>query len=188
VGQKIEKISARGANTAELIFDGCRIPEENFLGREGKGAQHLNDILSEIRTMIAGLGLGLSKASFAAGLKYAGEREAFGRSIGSFQLIQEKIAEMEMRIKASEFLTYYAAWLKDSGAATGKEAAMAKLYSTETACFVVDEVTRIHGAYGIAEEYPAQRYFRDARFLLFGGGTSEILKTLIARDTLKKTR
>ena len=188
VGQKIEKISARGANTAELIFDGCRIPEENFLGREGKGAQHLNDILSEIRTMIAGLGLGLSKASFAAGLKYAGEREAFGRSIGNFQLIQEKIAEMEMRIKASEFLTYYAAWLKDSGAPTGKEAAMAKLYSTETACFVVDEVTRIHGAYGIAEEYPAQRYFRDARFLLFGGGTSEILKTLIARDTLKKTR
>jgi alkylation response protein AidB-like acyl-CoA dehydrogenase len=188
VGQKIEKISARGANTAELIFDGCRIPEENFLGREGKGAQHLNDILSEIRTMIAGLGLGLSKASFAAGLKYAGEREAFGRSIGNFQLIQEKIAEMEMRIKASEFLTYYAAWLKDSGALTGKEAAMAKLYSTETACFVVDEVTRIHGAYGIAEEYPAQRYFRDARFLLFGGGTSEILKTLIARDTLKKTR
>jgi alkylation response protein AidB-like acyl-CoA dehydrogenase len=188
VGQKIEKISARGANTAELIFDGCRIPEENFLGREGKGAQHLNDILSEIRTMIAGLGLGLSKASFAAGLKYAGEREAFGRSIGNFQLIQEKIAEMEMRIKASEFLTYYAAWLKDNGALTGKEAAMAKLYSTETACFVVDEVTRIHGAYGIAEEYPAQRYFRDARFLLFGGGTSEILKTLIARDTLKKTR
>lgn len=188
VGQKIEKISARGANTAELIFDGCRIPDENFLGLEGKGAQHLNDILSEIRTMIAGLGLGLSKASFAAGLKYAGEREAFGRSIGNFQLIQEKIAEMEMRIKASEFLTYYAAWLKDSGASTGKEAAMAKLYSTETACFVVDEVTRIHGAYGIAEEYPAQRYFRDARFLLFGGGTSEILKTLIARDTLKKTR
>jgi alkylation response protein AidB-like acyl-CoA dehydrogenase len=138
--------------------------------------------------MIAGLGLGLSKASFAAGLRYAGEREAFGRSIGNFQLIQEKIAEMEMRIKASEFLTYYAAWLKDSGALTGKEAAMAKLYSTETACFVVDEVTRIHGAYGIAEEYPAQRYFRDARFLLFGGGTSEILKTLIARDTLKKTR
>ncbi len=188
VGQKIEKISARGANTAELIFDGCRIPEENFLGQEGKGAQHLNDILSEIRTMIAGLGLGLSKASFAAGLKYAREREAFGRSIGSFQLIQEKIAEMEMRIKASEFLTYYAAWLKDGGVATGKEAAMAKLYSTETACFVADEVTRIHGACGIAEEYPAQRYFRDARFLLFGGGTSEILKTLIARDTLKKTR
>lgn len=186
VGQKIDKMSARGANTCELIFDACRVPEENLLGQEGKGAKQLDAILSEIRTMIAGLGLGLAKSAFAAGLRYANEREAFGRSIGNFQLIQEKIAEMEMRIKASEFLTYYAAWLKDTGVATGKEAAMAKLYSTESACYVVDEVTRIHGAYGIAEEYPAQRYFRDARFLLFGGGTSEILKTIIAKDTLRK--
>ncbi|OPY69287.1 MAG: Acyl-CoA dehydrogenase [Syntrophorhabdaceae bacterium PtaU1.Bin034] len=186
IGQKIPKMSARGSQTAEVILDECRIPKDNLLGIEGKGAKHLNDILSEIRTMIAALGLGLSKAAFSAGLKYAKEREAFGRSIGNFQLIQEKIAEMEMRIKASEFLTYHAAWLKDNGILTGKEAAMAKLYSTETACFVVDEVTRIHGAYGLAEEYPAQRYFRDARFLLFGGGTSEILKTIIARDTLRK--
>jgi alkylation response protein AidB-like acyl-CoA dehydrogenase len=186
VGQNINKISARGASATELIFEECRIPKENLLGQEGKGAQQLNDILSEIRTMIAGLGLGLAKSAFAAGLRYAKEREAFGRAIGSFQLIQEKIAEMEMRIKASEFLTYYAAWLKDTGAVMSKEAAMAKLYSTESACYVVDEVTRIHGAYGLAEEYPAQRFFRDARFLLFGGGTSEILKTVIARDTLKK--
>lgn len=186
VGQKINKISARGASTSELIFEECRVPKENLLGQEGKGVQQLNDILSEIRTMIAGLGLGLAKSAFAAGLRYAAEREAFGRTIGNFQLIQEKIAEMEMRIRASEFLTYYAAWLKDTGAPMGKEAAMAKLYSTESACFVADEVTRIHGAYGLAEEYPAQRFFRDARFLLFGGGTSEILKTIIARDTLKK--
>ncbi len=186
VGQKIDKMSARGVGTVELIFDECRIPGENLLGEEGKGAQQLNAILSEIRTMIAALGVGLAKASFTAGLKYANEREAFGRPIGEFQLIQEKIAEMEMRIRAAEFLTYYAAWLKDTGALTGKEAAMAKLYATETACFVVDEVTRIHGAYGIAHEYPAQRFFRDARFLLFGGGTSEILKTIIAKDTLKK--
>ena len=186
VGQKINKISARGASTSELIFEECRVPKENLLGQEGKGAKQLDDILSEIRTMIAGLGLGLAKSAFAAGLRYATEREAFGRTIGNFQLIQEKIAEMEMRIRASEFLTYYAAWLKDTGVSMGKEAAMAKLYSTESACFVVDEVTRIHGAYGLAEEYPAQRFFRDARFLLFGGGTSEILKTIIARDTLKK--
>lgn len=187
VGQKIEKISARGAATVELIFDECQLPGESLMGEEGKGAQYLNDILSEIRIMIAGLGLGLSKSAFSAGLKYAREREAFGRSIGEFQLIQEKIAEMEVRIKASEFLTYHAAWLKDKGFLTGKEAAMAKLYSTETACFVVDEVSRIHGAYGLAEEYPAQRYFRDGRFLLFGGGTSEILKTIIAKDTMKKS-
>lgn len=187
VGQKIEKISARGAATVELVFDECQLPAENLMGEEGKGAKYLNDILSEIRTMIAGLGLGLAKSAFSAGLRYAREREAFGRSIGEFQLIQEKIAEMEVRIKASEFLTYHAAWLKDKGSLTGKEAAMAKLYSTETACFVVDEVSRIHGAYGLAEEYPAQRHFRDGRFLLFGGGTSEILKTIIAKDTMKKS-
>ena len=186
VGQKIDKVSARGAQAAELIFDECYIPGDALLGEEGKGAKYLNDILAEIRTMIAGLGLGLAKSAFAAGLKYAKEREAFGHAIGEFQLIQEKLAEMELRIRASEFLTYYAAWLKDQGMPMGKEAAAAKLYSTETACFVADQVTRIHGAYGLAEEYPAQRYFRDGRFLLFGGGTSEILKTVIAKETLKK--
>lgn len=186
VGQKIGKIAARGAGTVELILDECRIPRGNLFGEEGQGARYLNNILSEIRTMIAGLGLGLAKAAFGAGLRYAGEREAFGRPITGFQLIQEKIAEMESRIRASELLTYHAAWLKDRGAAMGKEAAIAKLYSTETACFVADEVSRIHGAYGVAEEYDAQRYFRDGRFLLFGGGTSEILKTVIAKETIKK--
>jgi alkylation response protein AidB-like acyl-CoA dehydrogenase len=156
------------------------------MGREGKGARYLNDILSEIRTMIAGLGLGLAKAAFASGLKYAREREAFGKPIGHFQLIQEKLTEMEMRIRAAELLTYHAAWLKDRGVFTGKEAAMAKLYATEAACFCADETTRIHGAYGLADEYSAQRFFRDGRFLLFGGGTSEILKTIIARETIEK--
>ncbi len=186
VGQKIEKMSARGAATMELIFDGCQIPSDSLMGEEGKGAKYLNDILSEIRIMIAGLGLGLAKSAFVSGLRYARQREAFGRPIGTFQLIEEKIAEMEVRIRAAELLTYHAAWLKDRGALTGKEAAMAKFYSTEAACFVVDEVSRIHGAYGVAEEYPAQRYFRDGRFLLFGGGTSEILKTIIAKDTMKR--
>jgi alkylation response protein AidB-like acyl-CoA dehydrogenase len=185
VGQKIDKISARGSAAMELVFDDCRIPAENLMGEEGKGALYLENILSEIRTMIAGLGCGLAKAAFTAGLAYAREREAFGHSIGDFQLIQAKIAEMETRIRAAEFLTYHAAWSKDNGTLTGKEAAMAKYYATETACFVADEVTRIHGAYGLAEEYPAQRFFRDGRFLLFGGGTSELLKTIIARDTIR---
>ena len=186
VGQKIEKMSARGAATMELIFDGCQIPSDSLMGEEGKGAKYLSDILSEIRIMIAGLGLGLAKSAFVSGLRYARQREAFGRPIGTFQLIEEKIAEMEVRIRSAELLTYHAAWLKDRGSLTVKEAAMAKFYSTEAACFVVDEVSRIHGAYGVAEEYPAQRYFRDGRFLLFGGGTSEILKTIIAKDTMKK--
>ncbi len=185
VGHDIKKISARGTSAGELILDECRVPKENLLGEEGRGAQYLNAILSEIRVMISALGLGLAESARTAGLKYAKERVAFGKPIGKFQLIQEKIAEMDMRIRTSWLLTYYAAWLKDRGELSGKEAAMAKLYSTETACYVVDEVTRIHGAYGIAEEFPAQRYFRDARFLLFGGGTSEILKTIIAAESLR---
>jgi alkylation response protein AidB-like acyl-CoA dehydrogenase len=150
VGQKIEKMSARGAATMELTFDGCQIPSDGLMGEEGKGAKYLNDILSEIRIMIAGLGLGLAKSAFVSGLRYARQREAFGRPIGTFQLIEEKIAEMEVRIRSAELLTYHAAWLKDRGSLTVKEAAMAKFYSTETACFVVDEVSRIHGAYGVA--------------------------------------
>ena len=185
LGRKIPKISARGAEAAELIFDDCFLPKENLLGEEGDGALYLTEILSEIRIMMAALGLGLSQAARAAGLKYAKEREAFGRPIGKFQLIEEKIAEMEVRIETARLLTYYTAWLKDRGRLGAKDAALAKLHATETACYVVDEVTRIHGAYGIAEEFPAQRFFRDARFLLFGGGTSEILKTVIAAEKLR---
>jgi len=184
-GQKIEKMSARGSVTGELIFDECTIPASNLLGEEGKGAQYLESILSEIRVMIAGLGIGLAKSAYRSAVMYSKQREAFGRSIGNFQLIQDKIAEMETRIRSASLLTYYAAWLKDNGKQAKKEAAMAKLYSTETASFVVDQATRIYGSYGIAHEYPVERYFRDARFLLFGGGTSEILKTLIARECLK---
>lgn len=184
-GQKIYKMSARGSVTGELIFDECRIPKTNLLGEEGKGAQYLESILSEIRVMIAGLGIGLAKSAYNAGIKYSKEREAFGKPICNFQLIQDKIAEMEMRIKSAWLLTYYAAWLKDHGKSAKKEAAMAKLYSTETASFTVDQVTRIFGAYGIAGEYPVERYFRDARFLLYGGGTSEILKGIIAKECLK---
>jgi alkylation response protein AidB-like acyl-CoA dehydrogenase len=186
VGQRIAKMSVRGSLTAELVFDGCRIPAGNLFGTEGQGANQLDAILSEIRIMIAGLGLGLARAAYGAGLVYARQREAFGRPIGDFQLLQEKIAEMSLRIETVRLLTYYAATLKDQGQRARKEAAMAKFHATETAAFVVDQTTRIFGAYGIAEEYPAERFFRDARFLLYGGGTSEILKTLIAKESLKE--
>lgn len=185
-GQKIDKMSAKGSIAGELIFDECRIPGTNLLGEEGRGAQYVEEILSESRIMVAGLGLGLARSAYAKGIKYAREREAFGKPVSGFQLIQEKIAEMAMRIKNAWLLTYYAAWLKDCGMPVKKEAAMAKLYSTETATYVVDQVTRIYGAYGIAEEYQIERLYRDARFLLYGGGTSEILKTVIAKACLKE--
>lgn len=186
VGQHIAKMSARGSQTVELIFDDCPIPGTNLFGAEGQGAVQLETILAEIRIMIAGLGLGLSKAAYDAALTYARQREAFGRPIADFQLIQEKIADMALRIETADLLTYHAATLKHGGREAKKEAAMAKLWATETAAFVVDQVTRIFGAYGIAEEYPAERFFRDARFLLYGGGTSEILKTLISRESLNE--
>ncbi|HNQ47264.1 MAG TPA: acyl-CoA dehydrogenase family protein [Syntrophorhabdus sp.] len=186
VGQRINKMSARGSVTGELIFDDCLIPPSNLLGEEGQGARYLEEILSEIRIMIAGLGLGLSRGAYEKGLMYAKEREAFGKSIADFQLIQEKIAEMEMRIRSTWLLTYHAAWLKDNNLSAKKEAAIAKLYATETANYVVDQVSRIYGAYGIAEEYHIERLYRDARFLLYGGGTSEILRTLIAKACIKE--
>jgi alkylation response protein AidB-like acyl-CoA dehydrogenase len=178
-------MSARGSPTAELLFDDCRIPAENLFGSPGQGAKQLDRILSEIRIMIAGLGLGLARAAYGAGLTYSRQREAFGRSIGDFQILQAKIADMALKIETVRLLTYYAATLKDQGQPARKEAAMAKLHSTETAAHVVDEATRILGAYGIAEEYPAERLFRDARFLLYGGGTSEILRGIIAREIVK---
>jgi len=186
VGQRINKMSARGSVTGELIFDDCLIPPSNLLGEECQGARYLEEILSEIRIMIAGLGLGLSRGAYEKGLMYAKERDAFGKSIADFQLIQEKIAEMEMRIRSTWLLTYHAAWLKDNNLSAKKEAAIAKLYATETANYVVDQVSRIYGAYGIAEEYHIERLYRDARFLLYGGGTSEILRTLIAKACIKE--
>ena len=186
VGQRIHKMSAKGSVTGELIFDDCRIPLSNLLGEEGQGARYLEEILSEIRIMIAGLGLGLAQGAYEKGLRYAKEREAFGKPIADFQLIQEKIAEMEMRIRSTWLLTYHAAWLKDNNLPAKKEAAMAKLFATETASYVVDQVSRIYGAYGIAEEYHIERLYRDARFLLYGGGTSEILRTIIAKACIKE--
>ncbi len=182
VGKRIDKLGVRASETSELILDQVQIPAENILGEQGTGFKNLGGILGEIRVMTGALSLGLGRAALATAIDYANQRIQFGRPIGAFQAINHKIADMGTQLEAARGLVYKAAWQIDQGESDMKLSAMAKLFSSETANRIADECTRILGSYGFAMEYDAQRYFRDARFLLYGGGTSEILRTNIARD------
>jgi butyryl-CoA dehydrogenase len=128
------------------------------------------------------MGLGVAHAALAEAVRYAGERKQFGKPINRYQAIQMKLAEMATELEAAEHLVYYAAWRRDAGKPYHKEAAMAKLFATETAAKVCDQAARVFASYGYAMEYPVQRYLRDVRFTLIGGGTSEILKLIIAKE------
>jgi alkylation response protein AidB-like acyl-CoA dehydrogenase len=182
VGRQIEKLGVRASETSELILDRVVVPDENLLGGQGTGYKSLGRILGEIRVMTGALALGLGQAALDASVRYANERVQFGKPIGAFQAIAHKIAEMGTELEAARALVYWAAWAVDQGQREMRLASMAKLFATEAANRIADECTRIFGSYGFAMEYDAQRYFRDARFLLYGGGTSEILRTVIARE------
>ncbi|MBW2038459.1 MAG: acyl-CoA dehydrogenase family protein [Deltaproteobacteria bacterium] len=187
VGKKIEKMGALGAWVGEIAFDGCRIPRDYLLGEEeNKGVIYLGWILNEIRIMMGSLALGLGKAALEASIRYAKERQAFGRPIGKYQLIQEKISRMATELEASRWLLHRACTLKDEGLPYATEAMMAKVHAVEAAIMIVDEARRIHGAYGYSREYPVERMFRDAGFLLYGGGTQEILRLNIAREIMRR--
>lgn len=180
VGKPIHKLGARCSETAELFLDDVRVPAEHlFGGKPGQGGRHLKGVLSEIRVMTGALALGVARAALAAGLSYAAKRKAFGKAIGSFQAIRHQLADMATELEAARALVYRAAEGLDRGRPDPSLAAMAKLFASEMANRVADHTTRIYGAYGFAMEYDAQRYFRDARFLLYGGGTSEILRDVI---------
>ncbi|MEK7324399.1 MAG: acyl-CoA dehydrogenase family protein, partial [Chloroflexota bacterium] len=138
--------------------------------------------LAEIRTMTGALALGLAQAAIDSAIKYSHERVQFGKPIAAYQVIAHKIAEMGTQLEAARGLVHRAAWQIDNGKPDMKLASMAKLFATEMANKAADECTRIFGSYGFAMEYDAQRYFRDARFLLYGGGTSEILRGIIAKE------
>lgn len=182
ISPKFDKLGTLGTWTSEIAFENCRIPKENMLGEEGKGIRNLMSILAEIRTMTAALSLGLAKAAFDASMQYAKERIQFKKPIGKFQAIQMKISNMATEIEASKLMVYNTTRLIDEGKPCMKEASMAKYFASETACRAADEATRIFGSYGYSKEYPVQRFWRDTRFLLFGGGTSEILQVIIARE------
>ncbi len=181
VSKPFQTLGTRTTMMSEVAFTNVRIPLENRLGVEGQGLSNLLSILSEIRTMTAALAIGLQRAALDDAIRYAKEREAFGRTISNYQLIQAKIANMATQLEASKLMTYKAAKLVDNKIDCIKEASMAKYFATEAACTAADECTRILGAYGYSLEYTAQRYYRDSRFLLNGGGTHEILQTNIAR-------
>jgi alkylation response protein AidB-like acyl-CoA dehydrogenase len=182
LGKAIEKMSVRGSVTGEILLEDVEVPAEHLLGGETGGVEKIGGILSEIRVMTAAISVGLARAAYGAALAYARERVAFGKPIAEHQAIGFKLADMLTSLHAAMLMTYQAAAQLDAGAVVAREAAMTKLFASETAVKITDEAARIFASYGLATEYPVQRYFRDARFLLPGGGTSEILRVIIGRD------
>ncbi|MBK7764928.1 MAG: acyl-CoA dehydrogenase family protein [Sulfuritalea sp.] len=183
VGREIHKMGVWALPTSEVAFDECFVPDGHRLSKEeGDGEGHLRKTLGEIRIITGAMGLGVARAALAEAVRYAGERKQFGKPINRYQAIQMKLAEMATELEAATHLVYYAAWLHDSGKPHHKEAAMAKMFATETAATVCDKAARVFASYGYAMEYPVQRYLRDVRFTLIGGGTSEILKLIIAKE------
>ena len=182
LGKSIDKMAVRGSVTGEILLDDVEVPAEHLLGGETGGVEKIGGILAEIRVMTAALSTGLARAAYESALAYARERVAFGKPIVEHQAIGFKLADMLTALHAAALVTYQAAARLDAGRPVGREAAMAKLLASETAVRVTDEASRILASYGLASEYPVQRYFRDARFLLPGGGTSEILRVVIGRE------
>jgi benzylmalonyl-CoA dehydrogenase len=181
-GRKIAKMSVRASDTGEIALEDVRVPADHVLGGESGGVENIGAILSEIRVMTAALSVGLARAAYDAALRYARERVAFGKPIAEHQAVAFKLADMLTGIHGATLMTYDAAAALDRGGTVTREAAMAKLTASEMAVRVADDAARIFASYSLATEYPVQRYLRDSRFLLFGGGTSEILRLIIARD------
>ena len=182
LGKPIEKMSVRASVTGEILLDDVEVPAGHCLGGETGGVEKICTILAEIRVMTAALSVGLARAAYDAALAYARQRATFGKPIVEHQAIGFRLADMLTSLHAATLVTYQAAGAIDAGRTVTREAAMAKLFASETAVRLTDEAARIFASYGLAMEYPAQRYFRDARFLLPGGGTSEILRLVIGRD------
>jgi len=183
VGRAIHKMGVWALPTSEVSFDECFVPDGHRLSREeGDGEGHLRKTLAEIRIITGAMGLGIAQAALDEAVRYSSERKQFGKPISSFQAIQLKLAEMATELEAATHLVRYAAWLRDANLPHHKQAAMAKLFATETAATICDKAARVLASYGFAMEYPVQRYLRDVRFLLIGGGTSEILKLIVAKE------
>jgi butyryl-CoA dehydrogenase len=183
VGREIHKMGVWALPTSEVSFDACFVPDSHRLSREeGDGEGHLRKTLAEIRIITGAMGLGIARAALDEAVRYSSERKQFGKPINRFQAIQLKLAEMATGLEAATHLVYYAAWLRDANLPHHKQAAMAKLFATETAATICDQAARVLASYGYAMEYPVQRYLRDVRFLLIGGGTSEILKLIVAKE------
>lgn len=182
VSQKFDKIGTRASVISEVALNDVHIPLVNRLGDEGRGIGNLMRILARIRAMTAALSLGLARAAYNDSFNYAREREQFGRPISKFQAIRMKLATMATEIEASGHFVRHVGHMIDRGENALKEASMAKYFVSEVAVRAADQATRIYGSYSYSNEYAVSRYYRDTRFLLFGGGTSEILQDVIAKQ------
>ena len=180
-----DKLGVRASETAELIFDNVRIPEENVIGEVGMGFKQAMQVLDGGRISIASLSCGIARGAYEASLKYSKEREQFGQAIGQFQAIGFKLADMATEVIAAELLTFQAAYRKNNNLPLSKEGAFAKYYASEVAVKCGNEAVQIMGAYGYTKEYPAEKFLRDAKLMTIGEGTSEIQKIVISREILK---
>jgi len=184
-GKKENKLGMRASETTELVFTDCRVHKSQVIGHEGEGFVQSLKVLDGGRISIAALSLGIAKGAFEAALKYSKERHQFNQPISAFQGISFKLAEMATKIEAASLLTYRAADLKNKGKSVNRESAMAKLYASEIAVEVATEGVQIFGGYGYTKDYPAEKYYRDAKLCTIGEGTSEIQKMVISRAILK---
>jgi len=185
-GRKEDKLGMRASDTSEVLFENCRVGPDQLIGEEGQGFVHTMQVLDAGRIGIAALSVGLAQGAYEAALGYARERKAFGRTIGSFQAIQWKLADNAVRIEAARLLTYRAAYLKGLGARTTIESSMAKLYASEIAVRAADDCVQIHGGYGFVKDYPAEKYYRDVKVTTIGEGTSEIQRLVIAKQLIPR--
>ncbi|HYE55543.1 MAG TPA: acyl-CoA dehydrogenase family protein [Chitinophagaceae bacterium] len=184
-GKKENKLGMRASETAEMVFDNCRIPDSNRLGKVGDGFKQAMKVLDGGRISIAALSLGIAKGAYEAALQYSKERHQFDQPIANFQGIAFKLADMATEIMAAELLTNQAADMKNKGLPMTKEAAMAKYYASEVAVKAANEAVQIFGGYGYTKDFPVEKHYRDAKLCTIGEGTSEIQKLVISREVLR---
>jgi alkylation response protein AidB-like acyl-CoA dehydrogenase len=184
VGKKENKLGMRASATGEVLFQNCRLPASQLLGRPGEGFIDSLRVLDGGRISIAALAVGLAQGAFDAALRYSKQRKQFGRFISEFQAIQFKLSDMATSIDAARLLNYRAAWMKDHGCRVTKESAMSKLFASEVAVRAADDALQIHGGYGFIKDYPVEKFYRDVKLCTIGEGTSEIQRLVIARQLL----
>ena len=184
-GKKEDKLGMRASETAELIFDNCKVPAENLLGEIGEGFIQSMKILDGGRISIGALSLGIAKGAADAAVKYSKEREQFGKPISKFQGISFKLADMATKIEAAELMLHKAAFLKNKGEKMTKLSAMSKMYASEICVEIANDAVQVHGGYGYLKDYPVEKFYRDSKLCTIGEGTTEIQKLVISREILK---
>jgi alkylation response protein AidB-like acyl-CoA dehydrogenase len=184
-GKKENKLGMRASETAQIILDNCKVPKENLIGKEGEGLKQALKILEGGRVSIAALAIGLTQGCLEISANYSKIRKQFNQPIADFQAIQFKLAEMATDLEAARLMTYNAAHIRDKGETARKEASMAKLFASEIAVKAANEAVQIFGGYGFVKDYPAEKFYRDVKLLTIGEGTSEIQRTIIAKELLK---